>query len=390
LLSPNTKTCPFHPVLPHGDPPAQSCAVRPGRNSGHKKRQENYFDYRSHSERIINSERPGLPADSLRFFETMHAYQRTAALKTAIELELFTAIGDGLGSVVELAQHANASERGIRILCDFLVIHGFLNKAGNRYGLTVDSAMFLNRHSPAYAGSAARFLTSDFLLNGFKDFTALIRAGGPPQNGLHRTADDPVWVEFARSMAPLAHEIAERTERLLPTDSKINVLDIAAGHGLYGTSFARHNPNAQIVALDAALVLDFALENAKRFGVSDRFQLLPGDALEVRLGTGFDIVLVPNLLHHWDRATIQILLKKVHHALAPGGRIVLVEFAPNDDRVSPPVPAALAMNMLVTTPAGDAYPASEYRSMLLQSGFSEPTVHPLTPLPHTVFIVGRE
>jgi 2-polyprenyl-3-methyl-5-hydroxy-6-metoxy-1,4-benzoquinol methylase len=191
-------------------------------------------------------------------------------------------------------------------------------------------------------------------------------------------------------MAPLVHAIAERTEKLLRTVGKVKVLDIAAGHGLFGLAFARHNPDAEIFALDAAPVLTVAQETAERFGVSRRWNAVPGDALEVSLGTGYDIVLVPNLLHHWDRATIQSFLKKVHHALAPNGRIGIVEFAPNDDRVSPPIPASFVMNMLVTTREGDAYPASEYVNMLRESGFESPEVHPLLPLPHTLFIAKNK
>ncbi|HET7107484.1 MAG TPA: class I SAM-dependent methyltransferase [Candidatus Acidoferrum sp.] len=322
----------------------------------------------------------------LLFFETMHAHQRTAALKTALDLELFTLIGEGIGSVAAIAKRASASERGVRAICDFLTVLGFLKKADNRYALTVDSAMFLDKNSPAYAGSAAKFLTSEFLLEGFKNLTEIVRAGGPAENKAQRGVDDPIWVEFARSMAPFLYMLAERTESLLHTAGKIKVLDIAAGHGLFGISFARHNPQAEIFALDSAPVLKVAEENAERSDVSSRWHAVPGDALELPLGAGYDVVLVPNLLHHWDRATIQSFLKKVRHALAPNGRIAVVEFAPNDDRVSPPVPASFVMNMLVTTPAGDAYPASEYRSMLLQSGFEAPEIHPLLPLPHTVFI----
>lgn len=322
----------------------------------------------------------------LLFFETMHAHQRTAALKTAIDLEVFTLIGEGVGSVAGIAKRAGASERGVRAICDFLTVLGFLKKAENRYALTVDSAMFLDKNSPAYAGSAAKFLASDFLLEGFKDLTALVRAGGPAEDAAQRGVNDPIWVEFARSMAPFLYMLAERTESLLHTAGKVKILDIAAGHGLFGIAFARHNPEAEIFALDSAPVLKVAEENAERSGVLSQWHQLPGDALEMSFGTGYDVVLVPNLLHHWDRATIQSFLKKTRHSLGPNGRIVIVEFAPNDDRVSPPVAASFVMNMLVTTPAGDAYPASEYRGMLLQAGFEAPDVHPMLPLPQTVFI----
>src|ERR1700704_937530 len=86
------------------------------------------------------------------FFQTINAYQRTEGLKAAIELEVFTAIGEGNSTAAAIAKRCNTSERGMRILCDFLCIMGFLTKDGNGYSLTPDAAVFLDKRSPAYLG----------------------------------------------------------------------------------------------------------------------------------------------------------------------------------------------------------------------------------------------
>src|SRR4051794_23756178 len=83
------------------------------------------------------------------FFETINAYQRTAALKKAIELDVFTAIADGHSTAADLAKHCSASEKGMRVLCDYLTILGFLTKRDTKYHLTEETSLFLNRHSPA-------------------------------------------------------------------------------------------------------------------------------------------------------------------------------------------------------------------------------------------------
>src|ERR1700686_1534618 len=86
------------------------------------------------------------------FFATAQAYQQTAALKAALELDVFTAIAEGAESADSIARRCRTSERGMRILCDFLVIIGFLtkNRQTHGYQLTPDRAMFLDRRSPAY------------------------------------------------------------------------------------------------------------------------------------------------------------------------------------------------------------------------------------------------
>ena len=327
------------------------------------------------------------------FFETMHAYQRTAALKTAIELDLFTAIGETTGTVPELAQRISAPERGVRALCDFLVVAGFLSKYLDdpeaHYSLTPDSAMFLDKRSSRYIGSATTFMGSATWIDRFRELTAIIRAGGPLPGQTRVDEDNPIWIDFARYMAPVMYPVAEQTAKLVPVEPGAKILDIAASHGLFGIAAAKRNHGATIVALDFPSVLSVARENADRFGISERYTLLAGDALEVPFGTNFATVLVANLLHHWDRRTIDVLLKKVHAALAPGGRIVVVEFAPNDDRVSPPIPASFVMNMLVNTAGGNAYTVSENLEMLQNAGFVKCDAHPLPPTPQTA-IVGMK
>ncbi len=203
-------------------------------------------------------------------FDTLQAYQRSVALRGAIHLDLFTAIGEGNKSLSAIAARIKASEKGTRVLCDFLTMMGFLVKQGGDYALTPDSAAFLDRRSPAYMGTMANFLMSPHIAEMFEDITAVIRHGGalPSEDGALEP-ENPMWVEFARSMAPMMQMPAELIARMFAGASKpIKVLDISAGHGLYGIAFAKHNPNAKVVGLDWANVLEVAKENARKAGVA--------------------------------------------------------------------------------------------------------------------------
>lgn len=316
------------------------------------------------------------------FFETLNAYQRSAALKAAIELDLFTAIAGGNRTAGEIAETVGAAERGARVICDYLVVIGFLTKADARYELTPDSKAFLDRRSPMYLGSAIGFLCSPLVKRGFDDIAAVVRKGGTVlEGGGNLGADDTVWVEFARAMAPSSALPAERLAQLLGADGAPpwKVLDLAAGHGRYGIALARHNRGAEIYALDLPNVLAVAAEHARAAGLGERFHPLPGSAFEVELGSGYDVVLLTNFLHHFDPPTIERLLARVRAALKPGGRAVALEFVPNEDRVSPPTPAAFGLIMLASTPSGEAYPFSEYRKMFGNTGFAGCELHELPP-----------
>jgi ubiquinone/menaquinone biosynthesis C-methylase UbiE len=309
-----------------------------------------------------------------RIFETLNAYQKTAALKTAIELDVFSAIAAGATTQASIAKHCAASERGIRILCDYLVINGFLIKDGQDYSLADDCAVFLTRRSPAYLGAAAKFLALPEMMDLYQDLTAIVRAG-TSLKGEQSTAepDSSKWVEFARSMSGLQRITAAALADTLGASAgeKWKVLDVAAGHGMYGVAIATQNPNAQIFALDWPEVLKVAHENATAAGVAARHLPIPGSAFEVDFGKDYDIVLLTGFLHHFDPPAIDTILRKTHAALKPHGRVVTVEFVPNEDRVSPPAPAAFSMIMLGTTRAGDAYPYSEYDKMFRKAGFTQ-------------------
>jgi len=323
------------------------------------------------------------------FFQTINAHQQTEALKAAIELEVFTAIGEGNTSAADIAKRVGGSERGVRILCDFLTIHGMLTKQDNRYGLTLDSSVFLDKRSPAYIGGATEFLASPKLTAGSKDIAGAVRRGGTTMEDDGTVGpDNPVWVTFARAMAPMMAMPSQLLAGLVDpqADRKLRILDIAAGHGLYGLAFAAKNPKAEITALDWSAVLEVAKENAAKAGVSDRYKTIEGSAFDVDFGTGYDLVLLTNFLHHFDPPTNEKLMRKVHAALADGGRAVTLEFVPNDDRVTPPESATFAMIMLASTPSGDAYTFAELERIAANAGFSKSTVHPLPPTAQTAVI----
>jgi len=286
-------------------------------------------------------------------------------------------------------------DRGSRsgpVLCDSLAALGFVRKDGGRYALDPELGMFLDRHSPAYVASAADFLASPMVKEAFGALTAAVRKGGTAiSEDAVLAPEHPVWVDFARAMAPLRGLSARLLANLLdaPAGGPWKVLDIAAGHGMFGIALAQENPNARIVALDWVNVLAVAHENARAAGVADRFRTLPGNALTVDYGQGYDLVLLTNILHHFDVETCEALLRRVHAALAPGGRAVTLEFIPDDDRISPPEAATFALVMLAMTPRGDAYTFAEYEWMFRRAGFARSELRELSPSIQRVVISYR-
>ncbi len=328
-----------------------------------------------------------MPSPEL-YLDTIYAFQRSSALKAAIELDLFSAIDSGARTPPEIAVICGAPERGIRILCDYLTTIGFMTKTDGQYDLTPDTAFFLTRKSPAYLGGTAEFLHAPAMRSQFENLTETIRRGAPPMNMM---ADaNPAWVQFAKAMVPLmmprAHAIAELLD--VANAGPIRVLDIAAGHGMFGVVLAQRNSGAEIVAVDWAPVLEVATQNAAAMGVGARHRTQPGNAFDVEFGGGFDVALVTNFLHHFDVATNVRFLKRVTAALSPGGRVAVLDFVLNEDRVSPPMAGRFGLTMLAGTEGGQVYTFAELRDMLTDAGFTNVIQHAL-PGPQAVVVGTR-
>ncbi len=162
--------------------------------------------------------------------------------------------------------------------------------------------MFLDRRSPAYMGSVLGFLLAPKFTEAFKNVADAVRRGGTVSGEAGTVAPDhPLWVEFAKSMIPMmakAEEIARFVKETQPNVKK--VLDIAAGHGLFGVEIAKQCSKTEIVALDWANVLTVAQDLARQAGIQDRYRTIAGDAFQVDFGEGYDLVLLTNFLHHFS------------------------------------------------------------------------------------------
>lgn len=296
-------------------------------------------------------------------FETITAHQRSAALKAGVELGVFDALGDGPATAGALATRAGVPERGMRILCDALTIYGLIAKTDGHYTHTPTSAVFLDSRSPASMSPTIPFLMNNKVMTAARGLTETIRQGRTVLETPLAGEEVTEWVTFAQTMHPMMGGPAEFVAEVVTRDgAPSKVLDVAASHGLFGFAVVRRAPQCELVSLDFPSVLEVTRANAERAGIA--IQLLPGSAFTAGLGNGYDAILVTNLFHHFSADDCVGLMRRFREALKPGGRMYVLEFVPNEDRVTPSVAAAFAVMMLANTPSGDAYTIADYNKML--------------------------
>ncbi|MGH7131731.1 MAG: methyltransferase [Phycisphaerales bacterium] len=316
-------------------------------------------------------------------FECFTAYQKTAAMQAAVDIGLFSAIAAGQSTVAAIAKACEASPKGVRVLCDYWTVQGLLLKSGDTYRLTPEAATFLDRKSPAYLGGVMGFLNGP-ITPFFGRLTQAVRRGGCETAG-SVVADYDGWVPFAEEMGAMMFPAAQAIAKLLGSVSG-RVLDVAAGHGLFGIVLAQQNPGLGVTALDWPKVLDVAKRHADRMGVGERYTTIAGDAFTVDLKGPYDVILLTNLLHHFSPEQCTSLLKRLRAVLRPGGRLVTLEFVPNEDRVTPPMSATFPLVMLATTAAGDAYTFVELEQMLRAAGFNSNNLHQPEDSPQQIIV----
>lgn len=304
--------------------------------------------------------------------QAMMAFQVSAALRAAIELDLFAAVKIH-GTLAEIAGHIKAPERTTRMLCDALVSVRFLAKKHGKYALAPLSDAFLDPAKPGYFGGMAHIATAPMVWDEFGRLAQVVRHGGTLRDDHALKPRHEFWETFAKHSGALAgvqgRFIAGELQRRGVKAPR--VLDLAAGTGLYGFSIAAADPGAKVTTVDWPNVLEHSRGYARAMKVERRVTFLPGDIFKADLGKDHDVVLLTNIYHHFNRAQCVELSKRARATLKPGGIAVVVEFIPDDERAQAAGPLLFSLIMMAWTPQGDTYTAAQYREILKESGFKD-------------------
>ena len=283
--------------------------------------------------------RAALPTPD-RIFDLITGYWQTDTLKAAVALDLFSALGRVSRTAGELAKMCNADRDGLRRLCDSLVGIGLLRKRGQRFRSAPDACHFLDHRSPHALADLPRWFNEPPLTTAFATLAASVRAGGTVLGGEgFLTEGRDVWEAFARTVWPL-----RRLEARYVIDELVamrvagrDILDIGCGGSPLGIALLERDPDATLVAQDRSNVVRVALERAAELGVADRMTSLEGSALDVALGGPYDLVLLMNVLEHFDRTSRRLLARRLLKALRPGGAVVTYAPLLDPARTTPPI-----------------------------------------------------
>jgi 3-hydroxy-5-methyl-1-naphthoate 3-O-methyltransferase len=313
------------------------------------------------------------PLTPERILRTQWDYAPPLIVAAAVRLRIFDLLVERPLSVAEVAERADASERGVRSLLNGLVGLDFLAKEpGERYRLTAESEAFLVSGKPGYLGGM--FAHAHDLVPGWLDLAEVVRKG-KPLGSLNQEEGAAFFRELVVSLYPMNLPMAQALGRILGVAERrepVRILDIAAGSGVWGIGVGKQSPLATVTAVDWPQVLEITRHFAAEAGMGDRFSCIAGDAAEVDFGGGFQLAILGHILHSEGERRSRSLLRKTFGALAPGGTIAIAEFLVEADRSGPPMGVIFALNMLLRTDEGDTFSFEEIAAWLEEAGFVEP------------------
>jgi C-methyltransferase len=332
--------------------------------------------------------------DEFTLLEMAQAVRRAGVLCAALDLAVFDGMADGPVESHELARQLHVHPRGMLVLLRALAAIGLLHTDGARYRLVPGVDRVLVSSSPDFFGETLRLAVSRYEWDALGRLSEAVRRGGTVLDENAETPEYPFWEDLARTPTPHTPLVADLLADVLAPwvagRPRLEVLDVACGHGLYGFTVARRHPQARVRSVDWANVLRVAREHAGRLGVLDRVELTAGDMFDTPLGGPYDLTLVTNVLHHFSAERVTVMLRRLADVTRPDGRIGIVAItADARDPASDPVPHLFSALMLAWTHEGESHSLDRYRELLAATGFGEPTVHGLQGVPLRLLVADR-
>jgi SAM-dependent methyltransferase len=305
-----------------------------------------------------------------RIMQMAHGFWPASIISSAAAYDFFTHIAHGHDTADTIASVAGTDPRGTRMVLDSLVALEFLTKRDGRYGLTPDTETFLVRDRPT---SLVEMIAGHppLLWDDWGKLREALKTGRPVTSVDESASAVEFFPKLIRMIMPLSLGPADAVAEHLGIGSTLKgarIVDVGAGACAWTIPFARRDRAAEIIAFDSQPVLDEAAKIVREFGVADSFLMRAGDYRTDEFGDDYDIAIFGNVCHIETPETNRQLFARAYRALKSGGRIVIGDMVPNEERTGPPFPVMFALNMFLHS-EGDTYTLGEYRNWLREAGF---------------------
>jgi len=307
-------------------------------------------------------DKAGILPDHLN--EMMRGYMASRCLLTALELDLFTAVGQG-ASAEEVSKRINASARGVVVLLNALVALGLLTKSENKFSNTAESSRYFAEGSKDNHRNGLLHVAN--IWHRWSTLTDAILSGSRIPIDRANTQD---WTRnFIAAMDFNAKARAPLVAKALGTGSLRRVLDLGGGSGVYSIALARSFSEVKCEILDLPEVVPLTSEYIRSVGLEAQITVRTGDMLQGDYGSGYDLIMLNAICHMFSEEQNRGIFSRACRALAPGGHLAVQDFLLNEDKAGPLHSALFSINMFVGTDSGASYSEREFTQWMQDAGF---------------------
>jgi SAM-dependent methyltransferase len=306
---------------------------------------------------------------------------------SAVELELFTRLGDDAMTGEEIGEQLSLHPRAIYDFLDTLVALGFLERDGDgsdgRYRNTAETAAFLDKRSPAYIGGILE-MSNARLYPFWGDLTEALQTG-KPQNEIKRTGkamfeglySDPARLEqFMQAMQGISlgnfHALAEKFD----FSKYETVCDVGGATGQLSTMLATRHQHLRCTSYDLPVVAPIAEKTIAAAGLDDRVAVASGDFFADPLPRA-DVITMGMILHDWNLDRKMHLIRSAYDALPEGGAFIVIENLIDDARRQNAFGLMMSLNMLIEFGEAFDFTGSDFAEWCRDAGFRETEIMPL-------------
>jgi SAM-dependent methyltransferase len=313
-------------------------------------------------------------------------YWGAFVLHAAVELDVFTAVGNDSKTGEETAKEIGADTRGLTMLLNALVAMGFLTKKDQQYSNNAAGLSFLSKDSPQYIGHI--IMHHRHLVDPWSRLGEAVKTGRPVRPAAPTDISEKVRESFLMGMFNIAMGLAPRVVPEIDLSGRRHLLDLGGGPGTYAIFFCQSNPGLKATVFDLPTTRPFAEKTIEQFGMSDRIDFMEGNFLEDEIDGKYDVVWLSHIIHGEGPENCRKIIRKAASALKRGGMILIHDFILDDNMTGPTFPAMFSLNMLIGTPQGQTYSEKQIGDWLIDSGAKNIRRIPLKDIPDSGVICG--
>ena len=318
-----------------------------------------------------------------QILSTGMGFWASKTLLSAVELGVFTELGQAPSPCGSLSERLGLHPRSARDFLDALVALGFLTRTADTYANAPEADLFLDRRKSSYIGGILE-MANRRLYGHWSHLTEALRTG-QPQNEMKDSGEGPfesIYADPARlrnflaAMTGVSRGAAVMIARTFPWTQYRTFADIGTAQGDLAVQIALAQPHLRGVGFDLPEVAPIFNEYVTAAGVVGRLAFQAGDFFKQELPKT-DVILMGHILHDWDLPAKKMLVKKAYEALPAGGAYIVYDAIIDDERAQNAFGLLMSLNMLIETPGGFDYTGADCTLWMKEAGFSSVRVQHL-------------